>query len=205
MSEGFNMSNIENISEIKRLGWSHTDSPVTRSYSFSTSIMVDPNDEESILIKRPVTTADNCGLTEDGQKIVNEIIGTEGTRILWASAHGINVQIVSIFKWDDGFHESIMQLLNQTLFNGQATIVQGTAEDSKGWFIGSSLTEVLDIQGPPTSLQAKNQLSTEKKYTVCHWGRSFVRFDENEKVTEYQTFDRPLSVKLIPNRVGSAA
>jgi hypothetical protein len=118
-----------NIANIKRIRWAHTESRHIRWYGFSTSIMLNAKSNDgSSVIKEEVDERNWCGLTVQGRKVVNSIIRSTGVTVIYASAHSMSVGLVPIYQWDDGFHEEIMRLLNQSLFNGTATILEPALE-----------------------------------------------------------------------------
>lgn len=166
---------MKDIKNIKRIRWSSFDGG--RWYGVSTPIRKKEKDSTRYVVNRPIEGdgGDSYAFTKQGAAIANTLIKTQGIREVQVTSFGIIVVIEPVYKWAE-FHDDIVKLLNDTLFNGEADVDQlgarkadeglirwsGTRKDAVRWY-GVSTAIITDIKSK-TSKVVSGPLTAENNW-----------------------------------------
>ncbi len=128
---------MTDLNSIKRIGWSDGQFDAgTRWYGVTVPLRRDAARKTSYsAVCEPIVEGSPWydTMTPEAIKIVAELYSMKGIVFVWVGTYGIEVQKTPVFSWND-YQHNILELLNQTLFDGTAEVVE----------LGAPMPELVD-------------------------------------------------------------
>ena len=127
---------MNNINSIKRIRFASIKGGMW--YGFSRAISLKEKSSTNYSFDAPIKADNSFGaLTDEGRRIVNKLITNKGVLNVQMNAFAVMVTFQPIFQSSE-FHEDIIDLINKTLFAGEADVAPlGSRREGEGLIVYS--------------------------------------------------------------------
>jgi hypothetical protein len=147
-------------------------------YGFTCAIQENEKNTSNYSYTKPVKATDGFGgLTDKGRRIVNKLITMRGIMCVLVTPFSVSLEISPAYQVAD-YHDEVVDIINKTLFGGNADVAQlgkrqkhegliqwsGTRKDSTRWY---GVSEALrEDQKNTASLVLSGPLEGDKRFDL---------------------------------------
>ncbi len=165
---------MTNVNNLQRIRFSNIQGGAW--YGFTCAVQENEKNTSNYSYTKPVKADNTFGaLTDKGRRIVNKLITMRGIMSVQVNAFAIILEISPSYQVSD-YHETVVDLINKTLFGGNADVAQlgkrqkhegliqwsGTRKDSTRWY---GVSEALKIDPKDTaSFVVSSPIPAGKRY-----------------------------------------
>jgi len=175
---------MNNINSIQRIRFATLNGGAW--YGFTSAIQDDEKNTTNYSYRKPVKASDTFGnLTDKGRRIVNKLITMRGIMCVLVNPFAISIEISPAYEIAD-YHADVVDIINKTLFGGNADVAQlgkrqkhegliqwsGTRKDSTRWY---GVSEALKLDQKNTaSLVLSGPLEGDKRLGLTEAAKEVV-------------------------------